>query len=188
LFGERTEHEAMIRLGACAQWHVRILGAAADDMVGPFQGGRLMAGARQSLVWHGEAITEKMRAAQKAGVNATMGACVVEAKSSHAWQNRTGVLEGGIDVVDYAREDESGVVGQWGVQRRRLCADPRARRNDRAKVAKALKIPMPDGSSASSSRSPSRRGRTCGRRPTRSIRALAGRIRRPTTGQEGADG
>jgi hypothetical protein len=66
-----------------------------------------MAGARESLVWHGEAITEKMRAAQKAGVNATMGACVVEAKSSHAWQNRTGVLEGGIDVVDYAREDGS---------------------------------------------------------------------------------
>jgi hypothetical protein len=43
------------------------------------------------------------------------GRGVLEAKSSHAWQNRTGTLEGGIGVVDYAREDGAGVVGVWGV-------------------------------------------------------------------------
>lgn len=101
---------------------------------------------RQSLVWHGEAVTEKIRAAQKAGVNATMGACVAEAKSSHAWQNRTGVLEGGIDVVDYAAEDGSGVVGVWGVRDVIYGLIHELGGTIVPKVAKALKIPMPDGS------------------------------------------
>jgi hypothetical protein len=105
-----------------------------------------MAGARESLVWHGEAITEKMRAAQKAGVNATMAACTIEAKSSHAWQNRTGVLEGGIDVVDYARQDGDGVVGQWGVRDVVYALIHELGGTIVPKVAKALKIPMPDGS------------------------------------------
>jgi phage gpG-like protein len=105
-----------------------------------------MAEARQSLVWHGEAITEKMRAAQIAGVNATMGACAVEAKSSHAWQNRTGTLEGGIGIAEYAREDESGVVGQWGVQDVRYALIHELGGVITAKTAKALAIPQPDGS------------------------------------------
>jgi hypothetical protein len=36
----------------------------------------LMAAAK-SLVWNGKAVTERMRAAQIAGVNSTMGACVI---------------------------------------------------------------------------------------------------------------
>ena len=104
-----------------------------------------MAEARESLVWHGEAITEKMRVAQKTGVNATMAACVNEAKSSHAWQNRTGVLEGGIDVVDYAREDSTGVVGQWGVRDVVYALIHELGGTITPKTAKALKIPMPDG-------------------------------------------
>lgn len=105
-----------------------------------------MAEARQSLVWHGEAITEKMRAAQKTGVNATMGACTIEAKSSHSWQNRTGVLEGGINVVDLAREDGDGVAGQWGVSDVVYALIQELGGTITAKTAKALKIPMPDGS------------------------------------------
>ncbi len=105
-----------------------------------------MAGAKQSLVWHGEAITEKMRAAQKTGVNSTMGACVLQAKSSHAWQNRTGVLEGGIDIVDYAREDSSGVAGQWGVRDVRYALIHELGGTITPKTAKALAIPQPDGS------------------------------------------
>lgn len=105
-----------------------------------------MAVARQSLVWKGEAITAKMRAAQKAGVNGTMGASVVQAKSSHAWQNRTGVLEGGIDVVDYAREDTSGVVGEWGVRDVKYALIHELGGTIVPKVAKALAIPQADGS------------------------------------------
>jgi hypothetical protein len=105
-----------------------------------------MAVARESLVWHGEAITEKMRAAQKTGVNATMGACVVQAKSSHSWQNRTGVLEGGIDVVDYAREDGPGVVGSWGVRDVVYALIHELGGTIVPKVAKALKFKLADGS------------------------------------------
>ena len=105
-----------------------------------------MAEARQSLVWRGEAITAKMRQAQLAGVNAIMGRCVLEAKSSHAWQNRTGVLEGGIDVVDYAREDASGVVGAWGVRDVKYALIHELGGTITPKAAKALAIPQPDGS------------------------------------------
>lgn len=105
-----------------------------------------MAAARQSLVWHGEAITAKMRAAQITGVNATMGACVVEAKTSHSWQNRSGVLEGGIDVADYAREDSRGVVGQWGVRDVNYALIHELGGVIVPKVAKALAIPQADGS------------------------------------------
>lgn len=70
----------------------------------------------KSLVWKGEAVTERIRAAQIAGVNRVMAQAVAEAKQNHAWQNRTGVLEGGINIVDYAAPDGSGVRGTWGVQ------------------------------------------------------------------------
>lgn len=68
----------------------------------------------KSLVWKGKALTEKMRKAQVLGVNATMGACVVQAKENHAFQNRTGILEGSIDVATYAHEKDGGVEGTWG--------------------------------------------------------------------------
>lgn len=70
--------------------------------------------ALQSLKWTGPAVTEKLRAAQIAGVNRTMGACVKHAKDNHPWQNRSTVLEGSIDVVDYAAEVAEGVKGSWG--------------------------------------------------------------------------
>lgn len=70
----------------------------------------------KSLVWKGDAITENMRKAQVQGVNMTMGACVNHAKQNHPWKNRTGILEGGIDVVDYAAPQGNGVEGTWGVR------------------------------------------------------------------------
>ena len=69
-----------------------------------------------NLNWNGRAVTARMRDAQIAGINATMGACVVTSKQSHEWQNRSGVLEGGINIVDYAAPAEHGVRGVWGVQ------------------------------------------------------------------------
>jgi hypothetical protein len=101
--------------------------------------------AEKSLVWKGGEITERMRAAQIAGVNATMGACVVEAKSSHSWKNRTGVLEGGIDIVDYAQVDGAGVEGVWGVRDVRYALIHELGGTIVATKAKALAIPMPDG-------------------------------------------
>ena len=68
----------------------------------------------QSLKWNGPALTAKMRQAQKLGVNATMGRAVVHAKSNHNWQNRTGILEGSIDIAEFARDEGAGVVGTWG--------------------------------------------------------------------------
>jgi len=102
--------------------------------------------ARRSLVWRGREVTEKMRAAQKLGVNATMGACVVTSKSSHEWQNRTGVLEGGIDIVDYATEDSEGVRGTWGVRDVVYALIHELGGVITAKRAKALAIALPDGS------------------------------------------
>jgi hypothetical protein len=71
--------------------------------------------AEKSITWNGAGITARMRAAQVAGVNRTMGAAVNHARQNHNWQNRTGVLTGGIDIVGYAAPDENGVSGTWGV-------------------------------------------------------------------------
>lgn len=102
--------------------------------------------ARKSLVWKGGEITKRMRAAQIAGVNATMGACAVESKSSHAWVNRTGVLEGGIDVVSYAQPAGAGVEGTWGVRDVVYALIHELGGWIHAKAAKALAFQVPDGS------------------------------------------
>lgn len=69
-----------------------------------------------NLNWNGDAISARLKAAQIIGIKETMGACAVEAKRSHAWQNRSGILEGGIGIVDYPAAEGSGVRGSWGVQ------------------------------------------------------------------------
>lgn len=68
----------------------------------------------QSLNWLGPALSEKMRQAQKTGVNKTMQDCVVHAKGNHPWDNETGILEGSINIAEFAREEGAGVVGSWG--------------------------------------------------------------------------
>lgn len=68
----------------------------------------------KSLVWKGKAVTGKMRQAQVLGVNATMAACVVQAKDNHVWNNQTGILEGSIDIAEYAAPKGAGVEGAWG--------------------------------------------------------------------------
>lgn len=105
-----------------------------------------MAGKTKSLKWYGKAVTEKMAKAQVEGVNRTMQACVVRAKGNHPWQNQSGLLEGAIDVADYAAPHASGVKGTWGVRdmvQARILEEggsivPRS--------LKALAIPQADGS------------------------------------------
>ena len=66
--------------------------------------------------WYGKEVSEKLRKAQIAGVNATMAACVTDAKRNHTWNNRTGVLEGSIDIAEpaSAQSGRGGVKGVWG--------------------------------------------------------------------------
>lgn len=71
---------------------------------------------RQSLVWKGGELTERMRAASALGINRTMEDCVVWSKDNHTWKNQTTVLEGGIGIAEFAREVPGGVEGVWGVQ------------------------------------------------------------------------
>lgn len=67
-----------------------------------------------SLNWRGPEVIARVRQAELWGVNATMAASVIHAKSSHAWQNRTGILEGSIGIAEPAAPTGTGVRGVWG--------------------------------------------------------------------------
>lgn len=100
----------------------------------------------QSLNWTGQALTDRMLKAQQLGVNATMAACVNEAKSSHAWKNQTGVLEGSIAIAEFARPVGTGVAGTWGSQDVRYALIHELGGVIVPVRAKALAIPQADGS------------------------------------------
>lgn len=104
-----------------------------------------MAGKSKSLKWFGKAVTEKMEKAQVEGVNRTMAECVIEAKGNHPWQNRTGLLEGAIDVTSYAERHGAGVKGTWGVRDMVQARILEEGGTIRPKKAKALAIPQADG-------------------------------------------
>lgn len=101
--------------------------------------------AEQSLKWTGPAVTAKLRAAQIEGVNRIMAACVAHAKANHSWRNQTGVLEGGIDIVDYAAPEGDGVRGTWGVRDVRYALIHELGGVIRPIRAKALAVPLPGG-------------------------------------------
>lgn len=101
--------------------------------------------AEESLKWNGPAVTARLKAAQIAGVNQTMGKCVNEAKRSHNWQNRTGILEGGINIVGYAQPEGQGVKGTWGVSDVRYALIHELGGVIKPVHAAALAIPQPDG-------------------------------------------
>ena len=105
-----------------------------------------MAGKTKSLKWYGKAVTEKMERAQIEGVNRTMAACVTRAKSSHPWQNRTGLLEGAIDIAAYASPHARGVKGTWGVRDMIQARILEEGGTIKPRRAKALAIPQADGS------------------------------------------
>ena len=68
------------------------------------------------LNWQGDEVVARMRQAQEHAVNQTMARSVVHAKRNHEWHNRTGTLEGGIQVAEFARPIRNGVRGVWGVR------------------------------------------------------------------------
>ncbi|AEQ50753.1 hypothetical protein [Pelagibacterium halotolerans] len=99
----------------------------------------------KSLKWYGPAVKTKMRAAQEEGVNKTMSACVINAKRNHTWQNQTGVLEGGIDIADYAHQDGGGTKGTWGVRDVVYARIHEDGGTIKPRNADKLAIPQPDG-------------------------------------------
>jgi len=105
-----------------------------------------MAGKSKSLKWYGKAVTEAMRAAQMVGINQTMSACVVRAKTKHPWQNRTGLLEGAIDISRFAAPHGTGVKGTWGVRDMIQARILEEGGTIKPKKGKALAIPQADGS------------------------------------------
>lgn len=102
--------------------------------------------ASESLKWNGPALTAKMRQAQKLGVNATMAACAIQAKNNHAWQNQTGILEGSIDIAEFARDEGAGVVGTWGSKDVKYALIHELGGVIVPVRAQALKFKLPDGS------------------------------------------
>jgi hypothetical protein len=107
-----------------------------------------MARKSKSLKWNGKAVTARMREAQIDGVNQTMAACVVHAKKNHTWNNRTAVLEGGIDIADYAGPVSGGVRGTWGVRDVVYARIHELGGTIKPKTAKALRFQLDDGTFA----------------------------------------
>ena len=101
-----------------------------------------------NLDWQGAAVKDRLKAAQVVGVNQTMGACVVHAKNNHSWNNQTGVLEGGINVVDYGAATPEGVRGVWGVMDVRYALIMELGGVIKPVTAKALAIPLEGGGMA----------------------------------------
>lgn len=100
----------------------------------------------KSLVWEGKAVTERMRKAMIAGVNKTMADCAVHARRNHTWKNQTGALTGSIQIVSYAVQQGTYVVGQWGSVDLKYALIHELGGVIVPKKAKALAIPQSDGS------------------------------------------
>lgn len=98
-----------------------------------------------NLTWNGDAISARLKTAQVTGVNQTMSACVIQAKRNHTWENQTGILEGGITLVDYAATAGAGVRGVWGVTDVKYALIQELGGVVKPVVAKALAIPLPNG-------------------------------------------
>lgn len=101
--------------------------------------------AELSLNWQGNALKEKVRKAAIAGVNKTMSQAVNHAKRNHPWKNRTGILEGGIAIRNFAAPEGGGVAGSWGVFDVAYALAQELGAVIRPVKAKALAIPQPDG-------------------------------------------
>ncbi len=63
--------------------------------------------------WEGDKALSNVAKAAQLGIDQTLAACVVGAKTDHAFVNRTGVLEGSIRSKP-ARVRGTRMVGEWG--------------------------------------------------------------------------
>jgi hypothetical protein len=68
------------------------------------------------MTWNGDRLVAKAEAASVLGVDATMAACVSDAKRDHEWKNVTGFEEGSIGLIDPAFVKVDKVQGRWGAE------------------------------------------------------------------------
>lgn len=66
-----------------------------------------------TMNWEGDLVAQKTRNACRWGIDSVMADCVVSAKSNHPWKNRTGILEGSIQMRQ-AVDQGSALIGTWG--------------------------------------------------------------------------
>lgn len=97
------------------------------------------------LKWNGPAVGAKVKAAAMLAVNQTMAAAVNHAKRNHPWKNQSGILEGGISIVEYAQPVGAGVRGTWGVTDVVYALAQELGALIKPVNAKALAIPQPGG-------------------------------------------
>lgn len=75
-----------------------------------------------SLTWNGARVKRRVRRAAISGINATMGAAIIHAKSEHGagahgsqrFESQTGELERSVRVVQGAKSEGRTVRGVWG--------------------------------------------------------------------------
>jgi HK97 gp10 family phage protein len=63
--------------------------------------------------WNAGAVEDHIRDAVRRAIDETTAACVARAKSNHPWKNRTGTLEGSIQMRP-AQAGPEGIRGEWG--------------------------------------------------------------------------
>lgn len=75
-----------------------------------------------SFVWRGDTVLSNLQAAAAAGIDATMAAAVLHAKSGHGrgahgsqrFETQTGELERATRIIDPAKRIGKATVGRWG--------------------------------------------------------------------------
>lgn len=65
------------------------------------------------MFWKGDEVVAKVEAATKLAIDQTTAAAVNRAKSEHPWKNRTGTLEGSLQMRS-ARAEGLQIRGEWG--------------------------------------------------------------------------
>ena len=63
--------------------------------------------------WNGSRIVARAEADARLAIDKTTAAAVTIAKHNHGWENRTGTLEGSLQMRP-AEDQASRIVGQWG--------------------------------------------------------------------------
>ncbi len=67
-----------------------------------------------TLIWKGDELKEKVKKAERLGVDATMGEAAERAKNNHEWTYRKGTLERSIGIITRAVRLGQRFRGEWG--------------------------------------------------------------------------
>lgn len=67
-----------------------------------------------TLVWNGDEVFERVKAATLIAVDRTLAESADQAKRDHRWVSRTGALEASISVLEFAHSDGFRISGSFG--------------------------------------------------------------------------